>query len=102
MIEITFTVHPDGVVLLEPVTIRLDAEDWDSPFETEVFLGEYPDVQKLKLFLSTAYRMYGHTFNLELHTPRHIWEAFKENGVKFTVNPDCPPDDFELPEGACY
>lgn len=102
MIEIVFKVQPDFANIIEPVNIHIDSEDWDSPTETEFFDGEYPDVQNLKLFMRTAYCMYGHIFNSESHSARQVWEVFKENRANFTVEPPCPPEEFELPNGACY
>ena len=102
MIEIVFTVQPDFANIVAPVTIHIETEEWDTPTETDFFEGEYPDIQNLKLFLRTAYCMYGHSFDLEFHTARQLWEVFKENRANFTVDPPCPPDDFVLPDGACY
>ena len=81
----------------------MEAESADSPFEKENFIGDELDVLLLKDYLKTAYCIYGHTFNVESHTPRQLYEALSDNKkYEFQADGDFSlnEEDDSLPDGA--
>ena len=94
-----------GSTLLEKsfVLVEMEAESADSPFEKENFIGDELDVLLLKDYLKTAYCIYGHTFNVESHTPRQLYEALSDNKkYEFQADGDFSlnEEDDSLPDGA--
>lgn len=83
--------------------IEIEADNADSPFANENIIGNELDVALLRDYLKTAYCMYGHTFNLESHTPRQLYEALTENkDYEFHAEGDFSlnGEDDSLPDGA--
>lgn len=95
----------DKAELPNGVLVECEAAEWDEIVASEKITGDVLDVSSFKVFLQNAYCMFGHTFNIDRHSPRQLYEAIICSGTYQVLPegdiPDNPLEYEELPPGVC-